>query len=139
MKWKLTRKQYREDGIFGELVSEDGAYTFQTLERAYKIENEHFPLSVDYFPKIQEGIHPCIVYKSPKRGYEVPQLNAECDKGRFFQIHIGNYSEDSDGCILVGLTVGPRANGGQMLKSSREAFLKLMEVGVSEIEVVSGI
>jgi hypothetical protein len=137
MKWTLTRKQYREDGIFGQLVSEDGVYFFHTLEHAYRIEDEHYPKSVEFYPKIQEGLHPCIPYNSPKNGYIVPLLNGPDDQGRYFQIHIGNYAEDSEGCILVGLGIGRRANGGQMITSSRQAFKKLMEIGITEIDIVS--
>lgn len=136
MKWKLTRKEYREDGIFGGLTSEDGKYFFYTLEHAYKIEDEHFPKSVDFYPKIQEGVHPCILYASPKQGYMVPMLDGPEDKEHYYQIHIGNYNEDSSGCILVGLGLGKRANGGKMLTSSKQAFDQLMKLGVEEIEVV---
>lgn len=135
MKWTLLRKEYRSDGIFGEMTSEDGMHTFQTLEHAYKVEGEIAPGSVEYYPKIQEGKHPCVRYPSKKHGYEVPLLDAPEDRGRFFEVHIGNYSEDSEGCILVGLAKGNRANGGKMLTSSKQAFEKLMKLGVSEIEV----
>jgi len=139
MKWTLTRKNYREDGIFGELVSEDGVHTLQTLERSYKVIDELHPDSVEYAPKIQEGLRKCILYKSPKQGYVVPMLDGENDKDRYFQIHIGNYNEDSDGCILVGLGLGNRANGGKMLTSSKQSFTKLMELGITELEVFGAI
>jgi Family of unknown function (DUF5675) len=139
MKWKLWRKEYREDGIFGELVSEDGVHTFQTLEHAYKVMGEIHPNSVEYAPKIPEGPHRFVLYKSPKHGMVVPLLDDILDpndQDRKFELHIGNYNEDSDGCILVGLGLGNRANGGKMLTSSKQAFDQIMKLGVSEIEVI---
>lgn len=137
MKWTLTRKQYRADGIFGDLVSQDGLTVFKTLEHAYKIEDEHYPKSVGYFPKIHEGFHPCILYKSPKHGYMVPLLNALDDQGHMFEIHIGNYNKDSDGCILIGdKMIVDHDTGGFMIAHSEKTFEKLMALGVEELEVI---
>lgn len=140
MKWTLIRKQYRPDGIFGELVSSDGAHFFHTLEHAYKVIDETNPGSIEYAPKIPEGVHRCVLYNSPKHGVMVPLLdNLEDphDQDRKFEIHIGNYNEDSEGCILVGLGIGFRDRLGKvkMLTSSKQAFEKLMSIGVTEIEV----
>jgi hypothetical protein len=130
MKWGLLRKEYLPEGIFGELTSECGTHFFFTLEHAYLIDGQ-------ITPKIQLGVHPCILYESPKHGYEVPLLNAPEDEGHFYEIHIGNYNKDSDGCILVGLALGFMKDGGRMLTSSKQAFKKLMDLGVEEIEVKS--
>lgn len=135
MKWILLRKSYTEKGIFGELTSEDGNHFLFTLEHAYKICDEISPGSVEYYPKIPTGLHRCVSYNSPKHNMIVPLLdNLEdpFDQDRKFEIHIGNYNEDSDGCILVGLAISLRC---QMLTSSKQAFKKLMEIGVTEIEV----
>ena len=75
MKCTLTRKRYREDGIFGELTSEDGKHSFSTLEHAYKIIDETNPGSVEYAPKIPEGKYNIIMYDSPKHGMIVPLLD----------------------------------------------------------------
>lgn len=139
MKWTLTRKNYREDGIFGELVSSDGRHTFQTLEHAYKVIDELHPNSVEYAPKISEGKHVCVLYASPKHRMMVPLLDNPddpTDQDRKFELHIGNYNEDSEGCILVGLGLGNRGNGGKMLTSSKQAFDQIMALGVEEIEVI---
>ncbi len=137
MKWKLKRKMYRFDGIFGTLTSEDGQHVFQTLEHAFKIENEHFPTSVEYYPKIQEGLHPCKIYSSPKHGYDVPLLDAPEDQGHMFEVHIGNRNKDSNGCILVGdRTIVDHDTGGFMITSSEKTFKKLMDLGVEEIDIV---
>lgn len=128
MKWTLTRKQYREDGIFGLLTSEDGLVTFQTLEHAYLEDG-------NYTAKIKEGAHKIIPYNSPKHGCVTPLLNNPLDEGHEFEIHIGNYNTDSIGCILVGLGVGNTSSGGKMLTSSKQAFEQLMKIGISELEV----
>jgi hypothetical protein len=135
MKWELLRKEYRHDGIFGELTSPDGQF-FYTLEHAYPVMYESG--SVHYSPKIPEGIHRIVEYQSPKFGMIVPLLdNLEDpnDQDRKFEIHIGNYNEDSEGCILVGLGLGTRGNGGKMLTSSKQAFALLMKLGITELEV----
>lgn len=138
MKWTLIRKQYREDGIFGELTSADGVHFLVTLERAYKITDEHYPKSVEFYPKIQEGIHSIAMYASPKHGGIVPMLNSKDDQGHFFEIHVGNYNDDSDGCILVGLAEGFRDRAGKlkMLTSSKDAFNRIIAVGIDELEVI---
>ena len=132
MKWKLTRKLYREDGIFGELVSEDGTHIFQTLEHAYQTDD-------GWYPKVQEGVHPCIIYQSPKHGYNVPLLNALEDQGHTYELHSGNYNADSIGCILVGLTQLLEPNGVMMITGSKTAFGQIMALGVSGIEVFGAI
>lgn len=142
MKWTLVRKKYGEHGIFGELTSEDGMHLFLTLEHAYKIIDETNPGSVEYAPKIPEGIHRCVPYASPKHGMMVPlldNLDDPVDQDRKFEIHIGNYNEDSEGCILVGKAIGNRANGGKMLTSSKQAFDQLMKIGITELEVQGGV
>lgn len=138
MKWTLVRKKYIESGIFGELTSEDGNHIFQTLEHAYRVTGELGPESVGYYPKIPEGIHRCVPYASPKHGMMVPlldNLDDPIDQDRKFEIHIGNYNEDSEGCILVGMGIGNRANGGKMLTASKQAFDQLMKIGITELEV----
>jgi hypothetical protein len=40
--------------------------------------------------------------------------------------HVGNYNEDSEGCILVGEGLGRRYKNGVMLTNSKKAFAKLM-------------
>jgi hypothetical protein len=138
MKWKIIRKDYTQWGIFGELTSEDGQHFFFTLEHAYPVNDEIHPGSIEYAPKIPEGIHRCVPYASPKHKMIVPlldNLDDPTDQDRKFEIHIGNYNHDSDGCILVGTGLGNRYGGGKMLTASKQAFAKLMEIGVTEIEI----
>ncbi len=141
MKWRLIRKQYRPDGIFGELTSEDGQYFFHTLEHAYKVIDEISPGSVEYAPKIPEGVHRLVPYNSPKFGMVVPLLDNPddpVDQDRKFEIHIGNYNDDSDGCILIGIGMGPRdlAKTSYMITKSKQAFEQFMKIGYSEIEII---
>ena len=128
MRWRLVRNQYLESGIFGLLTSEDGMYTFCTLEHSY-----------DLKPKVTAGIHPCIPYNSPKHGCICPLLNAPEDQGHEFEVHIGNYNADSIGCILVGLGLGNASSGGKMLTSSKQAFEQIMKLEVTEIEIIDSI
>lgn len=128
MKWNLIRKQYRHDGIFGEMVSEDGKVFLFTLERAYEIDGK-------FKPKIPSGLHLVKPYNSPKHQRIVPQLSNKEDEGHNYQFHIGNYNSDSQGCILVGMGMGHRQNKDYMLVSSGNALEKLIEHGITEVMI----
>jgi hypothetical protein len=120
MNLHLTRKQYRDDGIFGEIDC-DKIYFF-TLEHSY-----------DKMPKIPQGVYRCTRWDSPKFGYQTFMLN-DVPGHDHILIHIGNYNHDSEGCILIGLGLGRTKNNGVMITSSKQAFQKFMELqeGVDE-------
>lgn len=116
----LHRKSHRVDGVFGEMTNERGDFIAVTLERAYP---------PDFSPKILAGIYICKRYNSPKHGYEVFVLTGENADGHFYEIHIGNYNEDSDGCILVALGNGFKGDQkGRMITASKAAFDKIMQL-----------
>ena len=156
MKWTLTRKQYREDGIFGELALENGGVILQILEHAYVVDGKPIP-------KIAAGTYPCKLGTGAGEGtipnpngrgdinitgmhrlhdgvwfdaYEimgVPEFQGKPVHGCLF--HIANYNEDLDGCVGLGLACGNRSNGGRMLTSSKQAFEQFMKLGITELEV----
>ena len=98
MNFTLTTTEYGAMGIFGTMTSEDGAITYATLEHAYKTIGS----GSTWVPKIVRGhIYTCVPYLSPKRGYKVYMLEDVPDHTAI-EIHIGNYNDDSDGCILIG-------------------------------------
>ena len=118
----LTRKQYRADGIFGELSDADGKTLFVTLEHAYEQQDGTF------VPKIPTGTFVC--QRGPHRlhgmtsdftTFEITGVEGHSN----ILFHWGNFNKDSEGCILLGKTV---ANTGadEMVTSSRAAFADFM-------------
>jgi hypothetical protein len=69
---------------------------------------------------IPAGIYKCNRYMSPKRGYEVFELQGVPDRTAI-EIHIGNYPADTDGCILLGTSYGQNS-----IVDSTDAFNKFM-------------
>lgn len=120
MNFSIKRTQYGLYGVFGELKSEDGKTNLYTLEHGYKIGN-------DWFPKVAAGTYTCKRYDSPDHGYEVFVLEGvppfQGAPVTFIEIHIGNHTSDSEGCILVGCS-----RGAGIILDSRIAFENFMEV-----------
>ncbi len=118
----LTRTDFREDGIFGELSNTaSGARLACTLEHAYPV-NMSLTVEKAWEPKIPAGVYTAKRYMSPKHGYEVFRL-LSVPGSDYDEIHIGNYNKDSDGCILVGFqVVKPEAVDVWMSKYNQGAF-----------------
>jgi len=125
MNMTLKRIDYSEDGIFGELLDHNGVFFCHTLERSYKNEKNEFR------PKVSEGVYICTRWDSPRLGYQTFLLN-NVPNHTHILIHIGNYNEDSDGCILVGNGIGMMINKGKMITGSKQAFKRLMELQNNE-------
>ena len=137
----LNRKKAAIDGIFGELVDEQGNFIFVTLEHAY-YENGIFS------PKIKAGVHKCVLYsklfpgKESRHGYDVYVLDSPDDEGHYYELHIGCFNRDSEGCILIGTKIGPMINGGEMICGSKiafDAFMKMQAGNDSFLLTVVGI
>ena len=113
----LLRRDFREDGIFGEI--DIGNDYFFTLEHSY-----------DLKPKLPDGKYTCkrgehkLHDGIPFEAFEV--MDVPGHTGILF--HIGNYNRDSEGCILLGLALGAMINYGVMLVSSKQAFKKFMDI-----------
>jgi len=125
MKLILRRRDYRVDGVFGELSDDEGKHLCFTLERSYADLNALEAIS----PKLPAGEYKCVKGMHRLSGmaeefetFEV--MNVPGHWGILF--HVGNYNEDSEGCILVGEGLGRRYKNGVMLTNSKKAFAKLM-------------
>jgi hypothetical protein len=115
----LQRKDFREDGIFGFLLDTNYKYLFTTLEHSYNLQ-----------PKLPQGEYTC------KRGphklhdgvsfitFEVMDVPGHTG----ILIHIGNYNDESEGCILIGTGFGNNGRGGKMITSSKQAFDAFMKL-----------
>lgn len=128
----LSRRNFREDGIFGEMTDEKGKFICVTLERAFKIDEQKTAddgtefISTTYQPIVPKGVYKCIRYDSPKHGYQVFLL-VDVPGHDHVEIHIGNWNHDSDGCILLGRQYGSRlVPGGMMIVQSSDAFKSFM-------------
>jgi hypothetical protein len=121
----LTRKDYRSDGIWGEIIGADGSFYFN-LEHSYPDGTGKF------FPKIKAGVHKCVLYSKlfpgqvSRHGYDVYVLASPDDQGHYYEIHIGNYNCNTEGCMCIGLGRGRMSDGGRMLTSSKQAFDRFM-------------
>ncbi len=100
---KLTRKSASLYGILGEWSRlSDGQKLFVTLEHAYVEEGK-------FVPKLAAGTYRCIRRFSPKHGEIFMVENPPAFEGHpvtYIEIHVGNYNSDSEGCILLGETLG---------------------------------
>lgn len=121
----LLRTEFKANGIFSVLQSEDGAEIYMTLEHAYLQANGL------YIPKIPNGTFECF------RGIHVlepTQLNPKPKPFETFEImgvaghsdllfHVGNFNLDSEGCVLLGL-----AKTENNILNSRQAFNQFMNL-----------
>lgn len=96
MKLKLVRETFTEDSTIGKLYINDvfHCYTLEDKVREVKIQN---------ITAIPKGIYEVIISYSNRFKQMMPLLlNVPNFQG--VRIHWGNYSKDTDGCILVGDT-----------------------------------
>lgn len=118
----LVRYEFRADGIISKLLDQDGNHILTTLEHAYLKD------AVFYDPKLPDGTYNCLrgLHKlhpdsEPFETFEV--MGVPEHDGILF--HSGNISADSDGCILLGLSLG-NINGQKAVLNSKVAFTKFM-------------
>ncbi len=133
----LNRKEFSSEGIFGELIDENGKLLAVTLEHAF------LQLDGTYLPKIAAGVYTCLLGHSHHldhmppgavfTAYEflnLPNFMGKPVNGCLF--HIGNKNADSDGCVLLGAVVR-----NEWIYSSGEAFAAFMlsQNGLANIQI----
>lgn len=134
MNFSLQRKEYRSDGIFGQLLNEDGSIFCCTLEHGYANDNG----DGTFVPKVATGTYTCILHPPNRLPYTTYMLENVPDfQGRPVSgilIHRGNYNSDSVGCILLGTSVTKPSIGDWMISSSGPIFNKFMALqnGINE-------
>lgn len=120
MNLALTRKEFKKTGVYGELRDEHDALIAVTLEHVYQVNGL-------WTPKVAPGTYNCVRHAPNKLPYEtfmlenVPDFQGKPVSG--ILLHCGNYNKDSEGCILVGLSVV-----SDMIAHSRAAFATLMHL-----------
>lgn len=113
MELKLIRETFTDDSTIGKLYV-NGAFHCFTLEdkvREVKIK------SITAIPKGKYEV--AITYSN--RFEQLMPLLINVPNFEGVRIHWGNYSKDTDGCILVGTT-----KGVNMIGNSRTAYTKLL-------------
>lgn len=117
----LRRDRYTIDGVFGTLTDRDDNVIAITLEHSY-------PTVVGKFQaKVPSGDYVCRRRYSPRFRYDVFEI-LDVPKCTYIEIHVGNYNRDSEGCVLLGRSVGMDPDGHQMIKNSRGAFSDFMNL-----------
>lgn len=114
---KLTRNDFRADGIFSTLTDEQDNVLAVTLEHSF-----------NNLPVIPSGIYLCVRGDHYLHGMTTPFstfeiTGVEGHVGLLF--HWGNFNKDSEGCVLVGEAIG-KSGGAEMITNSRVTFEKLM-------------
>lgn len=133
MKLTLSRKLYRSDGIFGELLGPKREFLCVTLEHAYSMKEV-------FYPKVPKGTYQCTrgVHRLERMESSFVTFEVMDVPGRTgILFHVGNYNDESQGCILLGKQMGNKSNGGKMIMSSHHAFtdfLRLLE-GLESFEL----
>jgi len=130
----LKRTDFTPDGIFGTFTFEGETNpSFVTLEHAYVNETDG-----TYQPKLPAGQYKCVLGKhelhsGPVTTFEVMDVPGHSG---ILCCHVGNYNDDSEGCVLVGIE-----RVGNMINNSKLAFHlfmdKIGEVTEYDLEVVN--
>lgn len=121
---QLIRREKRPDGVFSELCIRN-SFFLMALERSYKQEDGSYDAKLKVGEYIcQLGEHRLADLK-PFDTYEILGV-----KGHFgILFHVGNYNEDSEGCVLLGTAIGYRSDmKSKMIVNSRVAFKKFMDL-----------
>jgi hypothetical protein len=132
----LVRRKWGKDGVFGELMDRDTDLFLCTLEHAYEVAG-----TGSYQSKLSPGRYRCFRRFSnhfQAETFEVEGVKWNESFGEAFGIeegpdhfailfHVGNYNDESAGCILLGKQLGNKAGGGFMLMNSKGAFQEFMD------------
>lgn len=115
MELKLIRETKTNDSTIGKLYINEiyHCYTLEDKEREVKVQN---------ITAIPKGRYEVIVNFSNRFQQQMPLLlNVPNFVG--VRIHWGNYSKDTEGCILLGTT-----KAVNMIGNSRTAYAKFMSI-----------
>lgn len=125
MRLRLVHNRFEKYGIFGELLDQKGSLIAYTLERSYVTDHGdcYQKLNIGTY-KCEKGSHRLVSMDKDFITFEIK--NVPDHDGIIF--HVGNYNEDSEGCVLLGSSIGNMVNGDKMLTGSIDAFNKFMSI-----------
>ena len=112
---RLQRTSQTDVCTLGELKQDGGEHVAITLELPWR-ENRRGTSC------IPAGSYTCTRRFSPSHGKELFWVDGVPDRDAI-EVHIGNTTADTQGCILVGQGVAP---GSEAIEHSRLAFASLM-------------
>lgn len=120
----LKRDDLSANGIFGEILDSRNSLLFYSLEHAYDsgLGNGTFE------PKIPPGTYTCVRGQHQLAHMSFPFETFEITKvPNYIRIlfHVGNYNNDSEGCVLVGTSRSLNSSPPCITKS-QIAFNKFM-------------
>lgn len=119
----LKRREFLEQGIFGDYYDELGLHILVTLEHAYVQPDG------TYKPKLPMGEYECVrgthsLHNGvPFETFEITNVPGHTG----MLIHPGNYNNDSKGCTLVG-EAEVDSNGVEMITNSKKTFEGFMKL-----------
>jgi hypothetical protein len=126
----LIRTHYLSNGIYGQLLGDDGIEICKTLEHAFPMgwsDHPYFePAVIEGQYLCQRGTHqlPRDTGGPPKMLETYELLNVPGHTGILF--HNGNFNHDSKGCILVGERIWVVENKFFGISDSNKAFRDFM-------------
>lgn len=122
----LRRLEQTDLATFGHLETDEHHVLCTTLEEPWRGNQR----SVSCIPA---GTYTAHRRLSPKRKIELFELDAVPGRSHI-EIHIGNTTADTEGCILLGTAFGS-VNGQHGITGSRDAFASFMAslTGVNRI------
>lgn len=117
----LTRNDFSENGIFGELKDADGNLIAVTLEHAYPQDDGSFAPKIPVSGTFQcvRGMHQLEGMTAQFETFEITGIAGHVN----ILFHAGNYNKDSSGCCLLG-----QARSGDMIVNSKLTFAKFMQL-----------
>jgi hypothetical protein len=123
---------WKSDLAITGVVSVDGEQKYFELELPELFEGQP---NVPDRCCIPAGTYNLTRYLSPKRGYFVPLVN-DVPERSMIELHIGNYPQDTDGCILIG---EKRINDAEIGESeiAFESFMGEFESALAAGETVT--
>lgn len=120
MDLRLVRTEFGEHGVFGTLLDINGNQIAFTLEHSYQQPDS------TWRSKLMDGTYICVRGQHqlanmthPFETFEITNVPGHTN----ILIHVGNYNDDSEGCVLVGLH-----RDTAMILNSRMAFGKFMDL-----------
>lgn len=123
MNLRLKRTDFRKDGVFGQLFREDtGQQIAVTLEHAYRNDDD------SYISKLPNGVYECVRGSHRLHNMRQPFITFEVEDVRGHDnilFHVGNFNDDSEGCVLVGHGYG---GDPRMIYESRRTFSTFMNL-----------
>lgn len=120
----LNRIEYRDDGVFGEILyGRNKDFLFCTLESPIKKEKTLISSIPSGSYKCVRGIYTIQGLEDPFETFKIniPDLN-DC------YFNIGHYSSNFPGSILIGTARGWTMDRGRMLMGSTKAFELFMKI-----------